>query len=682
MLFILIINLLNFTRLGAEIIASSQITKCYSNSTNNTSCNPALLISLTVDNSQTIATEYINITNIDNTSSLATPLIISVTKTPVYAYYPLIYKNDYNSKPYETSIPCSILGCDDDANSNQPTCGFQKDSSGNKIFGSQGFCCSCSLFDLIGITDTYARGNICKAAQISTASMAFCLRFSDLWYRYDILQKQSAFEIQQYYLYYELNGTNQTIKLGSQVNQANGTNIITRIVGDFTPLSPPPTLQSYQLLKPTSPLSNARVQAGSSAWMLIPSNMIGSDCNKIGVTYASFQQQSSKCSAQVGSCLKNQIEDLYESDQKLIQNSTTPQYMLSRFGNFSFINNGTILRYNVQGQMNTLITLELNGSYKLSFITQLSKGTIDFAEINNFESQSGNGTIYAQITNIGTLAAQFNTFLNCSKNVYPMNSQSIYLAPLSSQKITQQVNVLSDLNSSNLCNFTLMDNQGVQLDSKQLQFNTTQIVYQSPQNHSNQTTKEGEINATEATIINPCQACSTLFDVLCYIENDCSAQTATFFSLLIATIFIFCCCGLIAKYRKCCCFKWCFSNKQKSAKIDQQIYIQKQADQSQNNQESFLQSIQEISKIKYLNLRQGDDCIADQLGYDLSVKTVCKFQGQELIKINIRRQSELVVIFKELYGSESGVTKYLQKKKEKYMEDQYILTNQPKYSLI
>mgnify|MGYP001809906469 CR=1 FL=1 len=36
--------------------------------------------------------------------------------------------------------------------------------------------------------------------------------------------------------------------------------------------------------------------------------------------------------------------------------------------------------------MNTLITLELNGSYKLSFITQLSKGTIDFAEINNFES--------------------------------------------------------------------------------------------------------------------------------------------------------------------------------------------------------------------------------------------------------------------------------------------------------
>ena len=91
MLFILIINLLNFTKLGAEIIASSQINKCYSNSTNSTSCNPALLISLTVDNSQTIATEYINITNIDNTSSLATPLIISVTKTPVYAYYPLIY---------------------------------------------------------------------------------------------------------------------------------------------------------------------------------------------------------------------------------------------------------------------------------------------------------------------------------------------------------------------------------------------------------------------------------------------------------------------------------------------------------------------------------------------------------------------------------------------------------------
>jgi hypothetical protein len=53
-----------------------------------------MLISLTVDNSQNISTDYIKITQttVDNeTLNLKTPIIISITKTPVYAYYPLKY---------------------------------------------------------------------------------------------------------------------------------------------------------------------------------------------------------------------------------------------------------------------------------------------------------------------------------------------------------------------------------------------------------------------------------------------------------------------------------------------------------------------------------------------------------------------------------------------------------------
>jgi hypothetical protein len=53
----------------------------------------------------------------------------------------------------------------------------------------------------------------------------------------------------------------ETILLGSSnaVGKNNDNSIIARIVGDFTPTSPPPSLESYYLMRPSLPITNALV---------------------------------------------------------------------------------------------------------------------------------------------------------------------------------------------------------------------------------------------------------------------------------------------------------------------------------------------------------------------------------------------------------------------------------------
>jgi len=55
---------------------------------------------------------------------LSTPITLTITKTPVYAYYPLQYFQDYNNQPYELKIPAAVNPCNDNWTSNSPTCGF------------------------------------------------------------------------------------------------------------------------------------------------------------------------------------------------------------------------------------------------------------------------------------------------------------------------------------------------------------------------------------------------------------------------------------------------------------------------------------------------------------------------------------------------------------------------------
>ena len=90
-----------------------------------------------------------------------------MSKSQVYALYPLTYFQDFNNKPMENVLSSSLIDCKDGDYDKYPTCGFQYDSNNQKMLYSQGYCCECSFLDTIGLDNTHlSRGNICKALNI------------------------------------------------------------------------------------------------------------------------------------------------------------------------------------------------------------------------------------------------------------------------------------------------------------------------------------------------------------------------------------------------------------------------------------------------------------------------------------------------------------------------------------
>lgn len=191
------------------------------------------------------------------------------------------------------------MGCDDDNYSDSPTCGFQYDKDGIKIPDSQGFCCSCGFTQTVGLdNDKLDRGRVCSAFNIGTGfSSASCLRYAPLWY--------SAFSVSTYTIYYEIQiviqyntSYNETMSIGSQSFVSQSPDVIARLIGDFTPLEPPPILSNLYLMKPSRPITNARVMEGSRAWMFVPRDLVtldASECGKVGVGYSAFRNEANAC---------------------------------------------------------------------------------------------------------------------------------------------------------------------------------------------------------------------------------------------------------------------------------------------------------------------------------------------------------------------------------------------------
>lgn len=137
-----------------------------------------------------------------------------------------------------------------------PDCGWVKDSQGQNIVNSQGFCCSCKLLDIIGIEDSFKRATSCDQFQFSGGSAtAHCLRFDDVYYHayepqspvrdYVIqvglrLKSSETQEITEEYL---------EISPESTIARSDTMQTIAKIVGDFGESEALPDLSNKILLK-------------------------------------------------------------------------------------------------------------------------------------------------------------------------------------------------------------------------------------------------------------------------------------------------------------------------------------------------------------------------------------------------------------------------------------------------
>ncbi|EGR34043.1 hypothetical protein IMG5_026080 [Ichthyophthirius multifiliis] len=467
---------------------------------------------------------------------------IEVTKSPVVAVYPLKYMRDYESMPQEKVISKSVFTCQDGFNEDSPTCGFQRDEKGEKIFDSQGFCCKCGAADFFGLGKEVMRGVDCLPFNLNSGSAsAHCLRFPGRWY--------SGYEILQYYIYYEikvevyeLEGNNNkkrklkyklTTSTTDRIKKSPDNKFLVKIIGDFFPTQPPPVYNNVYLVRPTPnrPQANnelrVRVLEGISNWMLIEKNQFtldGTECNKIGVSYAAFRRENGSCSKQIGSCLKNQIEHFYLRDIERIKKGQPTQNLLLPKGDFQESwdkQNNTQMILFIEGSMSTLITIEMD-SAEIQFLTMLGQGKFILVKINNFESHSGSGKFEAHILNKSSFAAEFNLGFSCDQNVLPISGQKLFLNQDQLFIFKSSVNVVSDLGkTNNLCNVTLSDAVNNVLDFAQITFNTTDVVRISPQgngtyyNENNSTLKKPLIEVT-------CnQKCPDFWDIFCHFSTKC-----------------------------------------------------------------------------------------------------------------------------------------------------------------
>ena len=227
-----------------SILGKSTLESCTQESTDDLSCSSKIVLSLTIQNAELENNDFISFTlsNITDSSGqnrvLSNPYKITISKSSVLVNYPCIYLQDFNYHPVEKIIASDIFTCEDGDLSNNPTCGWQKDSDGNKIENSQGFCCKCDFNQIIGIDgSTSIRGNKCKVLNLGiNSSTAHCLSFNELWF--------SAYEINQYSLSYTIKvniistqntSDVQTLTLtpSNTISTSNDKNILVKIIGDF-----------------------------------------------------------------------------------------------------------------------------------------------------------------------------------------------------------------------------------------------------------------------------------------------------------------------------------------------------------------------------------------------------------------------------------------------------------------
>lgn len=341
-MYILLILSLSLSEAWLSLLAASQYESCI-NTGVDLNCTDKMIVTLSLENSQMNGTESfetvfnsVTAPNSSKTFIIQKPLKVFVQKSQVIARYTIIYKQDFNYRPVETIITTDIFSCSDGAYDNNPNCGWQTDANGNRILNSQGFCCNCQFFEILGLESSQMnRAKDCGNLNIGEGSAtASCLRFDELYYgAYQIISQDLYYTI-NIWIYEDGNDTalaSFVLDPSSTVKTDPGLGCTAEIIGDFYPSQPPPPISSYYLLMPSRPTSNLIVQQGSMAWMLIDPSLItfdGSECNKIGVSYDAFETQSSKCTQVVGSCLNNQLYDYYNSDLTYIQEGKTPQYLL------------------------------------------------------------------------------------------------------------------------------------------------------------------------------------------------------------------------------------------------------------------------------------------------------------------------------------------------------------------
>lgn len=373
--------------------------------------------------------------------------------------------------------------CEDGALASRPSCGWVLDPDGNPIEHSQGFCCSCDLAQVVGISDDLARAKVDCSLFGSQSSSAHCLRFDPLWYHfYTIGEPESITVVRVTVARRSSSGqaVEEYLWLSTSSPIAANEKLVARLLGGFDPARPPLTLSDRYLALPSDPPTHPRVALGAAAWMFVDKDMVtrdGSQCGKIGVSYEAFRFEQGKCGKRVGSCLGGQLEDLYQRDIARQAAGEPGRYLIHNFANFSMElvqNSAFFLTYTPRVSSTSVVTLTFSAD-SMRFVINRATAALYAVQVAGFQSFSRMGVLTALVGNTGNVTATFSlSVTGCSSGIAPVIAQTgITIEARSNRSVAIDLASQSVVSTSASCNVRLMDALGAVLDSKTIGFNTT-----------------------------------------------------------------------------------------------------------------------------------------------------------------------------------------------------------------
>jgi len=590
--------------LGTTILATSQLLQCVQNGSSSLrSCQERLVVTVTVPTGSNLATEFIEVdpircVNTEDSScpngcpsededcrELVDPIHLSLTKSQVVANYELSYTQSFNHKPMEVVMYTGTGGsspiCKDGANEQHPTCGWYTDvQTGSQVPDSQGFCCPCTFESTWGDTlgggsPQLARGNVdCSLLSnplflSGVPASAHCMNLNTLWHAgYNVGRAEIGYSIDVLFFNKsssQLNLTEEdhreTISVTPQApfQLSSDAFLSLQLLGDLASFVSPPVLSEKILLIPTPQGASPQevFDGDKSRWMLVDKgrfSFTGAECDRIGTGFTAFRTHPEKCQRPAGTCLTNQISDLYDDDQQRVSAGQTPLYFLSQWGTVDLKppSDGAqaALSVPLTELRHSIVVLNMVAD-NLKFVINRSPGKIVEAKVctfnqhscGSFEASTLDGYIIITLQNTGALDAAYTvTVTHCTERVLPpptaqhvnIVSQSTFqLGPLSTFRVRAEDNEASQRR----CMVTMYDSTGVVLDTKDLFFNTTETnmteIPQSPGERDGDPLRDPRSSLT-------CAERCKLYNIICNILQGCW-QRLLLFVLIVLGSFIGAC---------------------------------------------------------------------------------------------------------------------------------------------
>ncbi|GBF95275.1 hypothetical protein Rsub_08306 [Raphidocelis subcapitata] len=435
---------------AVDVIAASRLETCVFDVTlsaaggQQLSCAQKLVMALSVDSGDAVATSSLELTlgcigsptgacpcPCDYASDLGcqcrdltSPLRVNITKSPLWASYPLQYLQPFNWKPTEGVVRPKDAVCLDGEYEEDPSCGWYY-LAGVKQPDSQGFKCECTASQIwdetFGTNKERTRGNLdcdffSNLWQIAIGRnpcSAHCLVYDSVWAgSYSLGAATLHFEI-GVGISASLAGaggavqvTSETIEVSpvTPIATSEGRVLLVKLLGDLAGYSQLPVLSDKVLMVPATPHD----LASAERWMLV------------GTGFPAFRNQPNGCARAPNTCLRGQLADLYEEDLARIRAGVTPLYSVRQFsyGTGSSLarapGSGDIaLALPVSSRRSSLITIEVAAD-SMRFVTNAAPGRIT-----------------------GTVAASFTLSLsNCSVGVAPVEALRLALEPNATVDVT------------------------------------------------------------------------------------------------------------------------------------------------------------------------------------------------------------------------------------------------------